>query len=486
MRIKKETKLSDLLVTYPFLEEFFIGLKPEFKMLKNKAFRMTMGKIATLEKVAEIGEMNLGDLIFKINERIEKTESPSKQNTSGIGENSKIDKLKEIIKKLHKDENFGEAKKQFNELIKKIEPGEIVKMEEELIAEGMPVTEVQRLCSVHHALVSESMEEIPQINTPAGHPVNTYKSENVKIAMLAGELSALAYKLSKEKTGEVKDSSFHPLEVVLEQLMRIEFHYRRKENQLFPFLEKTGFAGPSQVMWAVHDEIRGKLKKLRSNLNDRNIGEIQSTAASVARDIIEMVEKENSILFPMAMERLTEDDWVEIQRGEKAIGYSFDAPSRDWSYGKEPAGKMTSPKLPKGELDLSTGVLSMEQLDSILTSLPVDLSFVDENDNVKYYSEGKERIFPRSPGVIGRNVEKCHPPKSVHIVRKILDEFKAGRKESAEFWIQMSGKFIHIRYFPVRNKDGKYLGTLEFSQDITEIRNLQGERRLLNWEQGKA
>lgn len=486
MRIKKETKLNDLLVKYPFLEEFFIGLKPEFKILKNKAFRMTMGKIATLEKVAEIGDIDLDDLISKINKRIELSEESGKQKTATVGELAKIEKLKEIIKKLHNDENFDDAKQQFDELIKNIAPGEIVQMEEELIAEGMPVTEVQRLCSVHHALVSAGIDEIPQIDTPAGHPVNTYKSENVKIAMLAGELSALAYKLSKEKAEEVKDSSFHPLEVVLEQLMRIELHYRRKENQLFPFLEKTGFSGPSQVMWAVHDEIRGKLKKLSSYLKNRNIGGIQSTSASVARDIIEMVEKENSILFPMAMERLTEDDWIGIRHGEEAIGYSFGAPSGDWPYGKVSVDKAPSPKLPKGELDLSTGVLSLEQLNSILTSLPVDLSFVDENDNVKYYSEGKERIFPRSPGVIGRNVEKCHPPKSVHIVRKILEEFKAGRKESAEFWIQMSGKFIQIRYFPVRNRGGKYLGTLEFSQDITDIRNLQGERRLLNWEQDKA
>jgi DUF438 domain-containing protein len=489
MNINKETKLNDLLVEYPFLEDFFIGLKAEFKMLRNKAFRLTMSKIATLEKVADIGGINIEELIIKINERIEKGSSTEKMTAPVTIENEKINTLKEIIKKLHKDENFAEAKKQFDELIKNIEPGGIVKMEEALIGEGMPISEVQRLCSVHHALVSDGISPMPEITTPAGHPVNTYKAENEEISRLAGEMSALAFKLDKIEDGKERDHLFEQLIKILENLMKIELHYRRKENQLFPFLERKGFSGPSQVMWAVHDEIRAKLKKLHSFLINKNMEEMKNVASSVSRDIMEMVAKENSILFPMAMERLTEDEWIEIRRGEDTIGYSFGPPSDEWLSGK---GAFSTPhkedksyhsKHLDGEMEMNTGVLTLEQLDSILTTLPIDLSFVDENDNVKYYTEGKERIFPRSPGVIGRNVEKCHPPKSVHIVRRILDEFKAGKKDSAEFWIQMGGKFIQIRYLPVRNKEGKYLGTLEFTQDISSIKNLEGERRLLNWEE---
>jgi DUF438 domain-containing protein len=488
MNINKETKLNDLLVEYPFLEDFFIGLKAEFKMLRNKAFRLTMSKIATLEKVADIGGINIDELIIKINERIEKGSSTEKMTTPGTIEDEKINILKEIIKKLHKDENFTEAKKQFDELIKNIEPGGIVKMEEALIGEGMPISEVQRLCSVHHSLVSDGISPMPEIVTPAGHPVNTYKAENEEISRLAGEMSALAFKLDKIEDGKDRDHLFEQLVKILENLMKVELHYRRKENQLFPFLERKGFSGPSQVMWAVHDEIRAKLKKLHSFLINKNMEKTKTIASSVSRDIIEMVAKENSILFPMAMERLTEDEWIEIRRGEDAIGYSFGQPSDEWLSGKgafsssHKEEKSYHSKHLDGEMDLNTGVLTLEQLDCILTTLPIDLSFVDENDNVKYYTEGKERIFPRSPGVIGRNVEKCHPPKSVHIVRRILDEFKAGKKDSAEFWIQMGGKFIQIRYLPVRNKEGKYLGTLEFTQDISSIKNLEGERRLLNWE----
>jgi hypothetical protein len=136
---------------------------------------------------------------------------------------------------------------------------------------------------------------------------------------------------------------------------------------------------------------------------------------------------------------------------------------------------------PEGKLSLDEGYLNLEQINLMLRNLPVDLSFVDANDKVAYYSATDERIFPRSPGVIGREVKNCHPPKSVHIVEKIMSEFKAGNKDTAEFWIQLHGKFIHIRYFAIRNVRGEYVGTLEVSQDITNIRNLEGNKRLLDW-----
>lgn len=488
MKITPNMKLDDLIKQYPFLEEFFIELKPEFGLLKNKAFRMTMGKIATLEKVSNIGEIPIDELISKIEKRI--YEEGSKTNKKKVSSSrEKIDKLKGIIKKLHNNENFNEAKKQFDELIKEIEPGEIVKMEEALIGEGMPISEVQRLCSVHHAVVSEGLVSSNPVDTPEGHPVNTYIKENKQITRLAEELSGLAFKLDKIKSDIDKESILSQIKKTLENLSKIEFHYRRKEYQLFPYLEKVGFTGPSQVMWAVHDEIRAKIKKIQLLLSENQSEELNSVAISVARDIMEMIAKEESILFPMALEKLGDSEWAEIRKGEDSIGYFLDVHPADWpadkagiTPNKNEMASSDDANRKKGELSLNTGFLSIEQLDSILTTLPIDLSFVDENDNVRYYTEGKERIFPRSPGVIGRNVEKCHPPKSVHIVKRILDEFKAGKKESAEFWIQMGGKFLHIRYFPVRNKDGKYLGTLEFSQDITEIRKLEGERRLLNWE----
>jgi len=138
---------------------------------------------------------------------------------------------------------------------------------------------------------------------------------------------------------------------------------------------------------------------------------------------------------------------------------------------------------PEGVLQFETGSLSKEEIEAILNSLPVDISFVDTNDAVKYFNKAEKRIFVRTKAVIGRKVQLCHPQKSVHIVKKILEAFKAGKKDVAEFWITMNNRLIHIRYFAVRNKNGKYLGTLEVTQDLTDLKKIEGQNRLLDWQE---
>jgi DUF438 domain-containing protein len=209
------------------------------------------------------------------------------------------------------------------------------------------------------------------------------------------------------------------------------------------------------------------------------LAETVATLKGLLTAIRDMIYKEEHILFPMSLETLTESDWTKVKQGEEEIGYAWIKPNGEWPPQAE-AGEERAIGTEKIHLD--TGDLSKDLINLMLTHLPVDLTLVDENDRVAYYSQGKERIFPRSPGIIGREVQKCHPPESVHIVNTILDEFKAGKKDVAEFWIQVGGKFIYIRYFALRSPDGAYKGCLEVSQDITEIRHLEGERRLLDWE----
>lgn len=195
----------------------------------------------------------------------------------------------------------------------------------------------------------------------------------------------------------------------------------------------------------------------------------------------DMIYKEEHILFPMALETLTDEEWSKVKKGEEEIGFAWIEPEKGWL----PSAAEVSPEIAAanvGSINLDTGRLTVEQLNLLLTHLPVDVSFVNENDEVVYYSQTAERIFPRSPGIIGRKVQNCHPSKSVDTVQKILDGFRAGSRDTAEFWIQMRGRFIHIRYFAVRDAKGKYIGTLEVSQDVTDIRGLEGERRLLNWD----
>ena len=177
---------------------------------------------------------------------------------------------------------------------------------------------------------------------------------------------------------------------------------------------------------------------------------------------------------------LTEEEWCLIRSGDEEIGYVV-KPEDNWpAAAPGEAGSATFDT--SGLLPLDTGALTLKQLNRMLVSMPVEFSFVDENDEVRYYSGHDERIFPRSPAVIGRKVQNCHPQKSVHMVNAILEAFRAGTRNVAEFWIPFQGKFLHISYYAVRDEDGRYLGTLEVTQDISKLQQLKGEKRLLDWD----
>jgi hypothetical protein len=275
---------------------------------------------------------------------------------------------------------------------------------------------------------------------------------------------------------------------LIEQLSQINIHYTRKENQLFPMLEAHHFTGPSQVMWSIHDDIRANLKQAREAFANNDPVQTISALKDAIQAIRDMIYKEEHILFPTSLDMLTESEWVKVKEGEADIGFAWVTPDKGWpdEILKDVEAPAPAPEAVledvAGALGLETGRMTLEQINLVLTHLPVDLTFVDENDRVAYYSEGPERIFPRSPAIIGREVRNCHPPKSVHMVNKILDAFKSGSRDTAEFWIELGGKFVYIRYFAVRDAGGHYRGCLEVSQDLTEIRKLEGQNRLLDWE----
>jgi DUF438 domain-containing protein len=240
-------------------------------------------------------------------------------------------------------------------------------------------------------------------------------------------------------------------------------------------------------MWAIHDDIRGHLKDFRRLLEAKDLDSALRLGRWLATEMADMIYKEEKILFPMSLETLDDADWARVKRGEEEIGYAWIEPGAEWtpavlpSEGGRPAPGAVYPGA-AGELELSTGTLTLEQTDLLLTHLPMDVSFVDAEDIVRYYSETEDRIFVRTPAVIGREVQNCHPGKSVHVVDAILKAFKAGTRDKAEFWIEMGGRFIHIRYLAVRDKAGAYKGCLEVSQDVTGIRALSGQKRLLDRE----
>jgi PAS domain S-box-containing protein len=376
---------------------------------------------------------------------------------------SRREALKSILKELHQGKAPEALKARFAQLLADVSPGEIGKLEQELVREGLDPEEITKLCDLHVQLFQEGLEKQAQLETGTQHPLTILRTENQQIAKAASEFRDTMKRLRTTQESASPASKKDEILSKLEALAKVEDHYQRKENQLFPLLEKHGITAPPKVMWSTHDEIRKLIKNTRTALSSGDSTSLLDYGEEVAQKVEDMTYKEEKVLFPMAMEVLTKQDWEEMShtKAEREI--------------RKTAGA-------EGFLSLYTGSVNAEQLNLILTHLPIDITFIDEKDVVRYYSEGKERIFTRSPEVIGRKVQNCHPPKSAHIVNRILEEFKAGKRDVAEFWISLQGKFVHIRYFAVRDRQRRYVGTLEVTQDVTSIKTLSGERRLLDWQ----
>lgn len=388
--------------------------------------------------------------------------------------------LKGIITDLHANEgpeHFKAVKGRFEDLVRHVDPSEIPEIEKELIAEGMPEHEVKRLCDVHVAIFKKAIaaqEVTPSVDAPPGHPAHTFMGENHAAAHVIEALRSVLTELTNDSSNENLLSKWKTYHL---QLLELDKHYLRKENLLFPFLESRGITGPPTVMWGLHDEIRAGLKEVGANFNPQIIPTI---VLPVLETITGLIWKEENILLPMCMETLTDDNWVEILSGSDEIGYCLFAPSSHWSpIQQDELAPTTQGSAPDGRIQLPSGSLSLKELEILFKTLPADITFVDVNDTVTYFSEG-QRIFLRPRAVIGRKVQFCHPPSSLHVVTQILDEFKSGARDVAEFWLDFNGKFVHIRYFAMRDEDKNYLGTLEVSQDVTEIRALKGEKRILD------
>lgn len=332
----------------------------------------------------------------------------------------------------------------------------------------------------------EILEILDRVINVFHHSLKDYKwekpKENSFLDILMKENKALEKKLNEIRPilfdKNIKEKKKELLSK-LKELQKFDAHYLKKENILFPYLEKKNknFEGLT-LMWTLHDEARKNIAKMIEYLEkdefDRDEFNVQ--IGKLFFSLLGLVHKEEYILFPAAMEVISDDEWGDMNMQSLEYGFPFIDP----------------PRIEKKELDIrefdgmkfktDTGELSFEQILLIFNNLPVDLSFVDENDKLRFFTKPKDRIFPRSPAAIGRDVRNCHPAKSIHVVEEIIGEFKAGRRDSATFWINFKGRLVLIQYFALRNSKGEYKGVLEVSQDVTEIKKLEGERRLLQWE----
>ncbi|MDA3974718.1 DUF438 domain-containing protein [Enterococcus thailandicus] len=432
------------------------------------------------------------------------------------------ERIVEILTLLHEGGSFEAAKELFNQEFDGVDVTEITAAEKALIQSGLNPQEIQRLCNIHAAVFKGSINEIHRSNLEheqPGHPIHTLKLENqVLQSLLTDEIDDLLLKI---KSGDWTQKE--RLLKALKDLKQIDKHYARKETLIFSYMEKYGISAPPKVMWGVDDDIRDMVKALIQLVEDERAAynPIATKWEETKNEIEEMIFKEEEIMAPMTLDVFSLSDWEKIAADSFDIGFAFIPEPLPWKPSqealekeseREPArqlaiqqAKATTDGIAESLLNetdsvpvfvekqdkdeikevsepivLPTGTLKLEQMIAMFQVLPVDLTFVDNDDRVRFFSEGKERVFPRTTSVIGREVVNCHPPKSMHIVQQILDDFRSGARSEAEFWIDMRGKKIYIRYFALRNEADDYLGCLEVTQDVTPIQSLEGQKRLLD------
>jgi len=412
---------------------------------------------------------------------------------------SKKEKLKEILKKLHTGGDVEKLKKEAKELLASISPMEIPLIEQELMQEGISAEEIARMCDLHVELSREAVASSAEA-PPPGHPLHTLYKENEKITKDAEKLMLYSKAMDiKENIGRIKEFA--------KELRNVGFtHYDREETLIFPYIERRGITAMPTTLWRKHDEIRIKLRQLLRFIEKGLYERVREKAMEVSQLLIDMAFRENNILYPTLRALLREGEWVAIKQQESIFGF-YKVKPKEWKSNAKPlhpyelVAKITQEqlqKLPeeikmimknakvdatkikrKGDIKMDTGYMLPEEINALFKNMPFGITFIDSEDRVRFFSG--HRIFRRTTSVIGRPVQLCHPPKSVHIVEKILRAFKDGSRSKADFWIKIGDRFIYILYIPVRGANGEYLGTLEIEQDITELKKLEGEKRILDW-----
>ncbi len=395
--------------------------------------------------------------------------------------------LRHLLLRLHEGENPEALRQRLIEVLRNIPYNEVVEVEQELInSNALTEAEILEFCDLHTAVLDGSIDLEGAKAIPAGHPVDTFKKENIALKNEVIKITDLFNKASELSDNQLPGYILQ-LRTVLNNLSDVDKHYLRKEYLLFPYLEKHLITGPPKVMWGKHDEIRELLKNSFEALGSpiSTAEEMRSIVQLVLAPAIEMLDgmimKEEEILLPMAMDTLTDDEWYKIYQETPEFGYCLFDPEDEW----EPSDVKVEKQeyVSADAIRLSSGAFNMAEIEALFIHLPIDITFVDKNDKVRFFSHSPNRVFERNRSIIGRDVRMCHPPGSVHVVEQILTDFKSGKENKAVFWMSkfMGNRFIYIEYSAVRGKDGEYLGVVEVTQDITQMRKLEGDQRLLSY-----
>lgn len=387
-----------------------------------------------------------------------------------------------------------EGRRRLREEVKSLRPYEIALAEQEL--KTIEEDECRKEDIQQMLLLFEEVMDTSRPDLPADHPIMCYYRENDEMRKLLKEVERLApYPIIKNEWLALYD-----------ELSKWRTHLARKQNQLYPILEQKGFDRPTNTMWLLDDFVRDEIRDTRQLIEEDRDSEFIAMQKTIVHDILDLIQKEETVLYPTSLAMISPTEFEDMRSGDQEIGFAFisvqaphspsiaevetrEKPNLEAGFTQELAALLDKYGLsaggakpsPSTVLDVATGKLTLEQINLIYRHMPVDISYVDEHEIVKFYSDTEHRVFPRSQNVIGRDVKNCHPRTSVHLVEEIIDKFRSGEQDTVDFWINKPGLFIYIYYVAVRDEEGRFRGVLEMMQNCTRIRELQDSRTLLKW-----
>lgn len=486
-RIDLKRSVFELTQTYPELVDIMANLG--FSEIKKPAVLHSVGKLMTIPKGAGVKNIPLERVVTSLREHgFEVVGLPSQENETTAepqggpapASDSRTELIKGYLRRLSGGEDLESVRADFVRNFSEVEASEIMQAEQELLAEGVPLEDVQQLCDVHSALFhgatreerianaekevaaslkrtapasstdySDKAERAASLAAIPGHPLHTFTREN---EALSERIHTLREKLTHQEDVTEALAAFRELSV----------HYAKKGDLLYPHLKvKYEISGPSEVMWTVDDEIRAELGEL-AEATQRDSAWNERLEAVIQR-ADEMIYKENNILFPICAVNFTEQEWIQIYRDAKAYGDCLGVQAEVWTAAEQdvPASAAT----PIGEIVMSGGHLTPAQLTALLNTIPMEITFVDEDNINRFFNEGP-KVFKRPAMALDREVFSCHPPKIEPMVRSIINDFRSGKQDKVPIWMEKNGRTVLVTYMAVRDRDGAYVGTMELVQDL--------------------
>lgn len=476
--INLDLSIYELVQEYPELIDIMKTLG--FSDISKPVMLHSVGKIMTIPKGSKMKNISMDDIVKKLHENgftvstydaSDKAEQKTEKASTDLKE-ERIELIKSYLKRLSAGEDIEEVRADFVANFKDVDASEIMRAEQSILAEGTPLTEVQRLCDVHSALFhGETREEKianaeKEVNASIlregratktkalveekGHPLQLFTKENEALEML----------LKKAKTAISAGTADKN---TLEAIRELSIHYAKKGDLLYPVLKvRYGISGPSDVMWTVDDEIRDEISSLAKTDVQDEAWQKRFEAVLVRAE--EMIYKEANILFPNCAANFSEEEWIGIYHDQKDYAECFGVKSEIWETA-EKNKKAVNVSLSNNEVVMAGGHMTVEQLTALFDTLPFEITFVDADNINRFFNEGP-KDFKRPQMAIDREVFSCHPPKVAAKVRQIISEFRAGTLEELPIWMEKNGKCLLVKYMAVRDINKNYLGTVEIVQNM--------------------